>query len=420
MDMNIVKLKKYAAVCSVLYVEDDEIIRNATTTFLQRFFTDVTVAEDGAQALELYKHKNFDIVITDINMPNMNGIKMIEAMKEIYFGQAIIVTSAYNDSDSLMKFIELGVDRFVLKPFNNKQFLYILYKVAEELTYAREREDLEDQLEQSLKQAQNIIDHIDIGIVILKDNITTMVNHAFLKIGGFDSFETLQLEMPELGVLFEESAHSISAATNAEFIQKLQQVTQAESIVKILVEGKTIEYQVNLTHIKDDDAYIVTFTDITALHNAMNVDIHTKLPTRKFLLEKLELLKHKSSHLTVILLQVQHFKGVEKTYGKHASIEVEVEFAHLLKVLKVKKLPHSFIGYFSKNCFVVIPPNKPEVQEFLEAVKNLRISTKTIEKLNENIAEPLELSANLEIVKLDTTKEMNQIEVDLINTFDFM
>jgi len=420
MEINVVKLKKYAAACSVLYVEDDAIIRSATESFLKRFFTDVTTAEDGAKGLELYKHKNFDIVITDINMPNMNGVEMIEAMKEIFFGQVIIITSAYNDSDNLMKFIELGVDRFVLKPFNNKQFLHTLYKVAEELSYEREREDLEDQLEQSLKQAQNIINHIDIGIVILKDNVITMVNDAFLKIGGFDSFETLQLEMPELGVLFEESAHSISAATNAELLEKLQKVAKSESIVKIMVENKTIEYQVNLTHVEEDDTYIVTFTDITALHHAMNVDIHTKLPTRKSFLEKLELLKHKNSILTVILLQVQHFQGVEKIYGKRASIEVEIEFAYLLKSLRARKMPHSFIGYFSKNCFVVIPPTGAEITEFVKEFKNLKITTQTIEKLNKNIAEPLELSANLNIMNIDTTKEMNQLEVDLINTFDFM
>lgn len=350
----------------------------------------------------------------------MNGIEMIEAMKEIFFGQVIIITSAYNDSENLMKFIELGVDRFVLKPFNNKQFLHTLYKVAEELSYEREREDLEDQLEQSLKQAQNIINHIDIGIVILKDDVITMVNDAFLKIGGFDSFETLKLEMPELGVLFEESAHSISAATNEELIKKFQKVAKAESIVKIMVENKTLEYQVNLTHIEEDNTYILSFTDITALHNAMNVDIHTKLPTRKFLLEKLELLKHKSSLLTVILLQVQHFQGVEKIYGKRASIEVEIEFAYLLKSLRARKMPHSFIGYFSKNCFVVIPPARAEIKEFVKELKNLKITTQTIEKLNKNIAEPLELSVNLNIMNIDTTKEMNQLEVDLINTFDLM
>ena len=80
MDINIVKLKKYASACSVLYVEDDEVIRTATASFLGRFFSDIVLAEDGEIGLEKYKEREFDIVITDINMPNMNGIEMIEAI----------------------------------------------------------------------------------------------------------------------------------------------------------------------------------------------------------------------------------------------------------------------------------------------------------------------------------------------------
>ena len=116
-DINIVKLKKYASICSVLYVEDDGVIREATASFLGRFFPDVVLAEDGEEGINLYKSRAFDVVITDINMPHMNGIEMIQDIKEINYEQPIIVTSAYNDSENLMKLIELDVDRFVLKPF---------------------------------------------------------------------------------------------------------------------------------------------------------------------------------------------------------------------------------------------------------------------------------------------------------------
>jgi len=420
MDINIVKLKKYASLCSVLYVEDDELIRSATASFLGRFFPDVVLAEDGQKGLEIYKTRKFDVVITDINMPYMNGLEMIEAIKELYYEQSIIVTSAYNDSENLMKLIELNVDKFVLKPFNNKQFLYVLYKIAEELTYLKEKETLQAEIDKALNRAQHIVNEVNVGIVLIKNNIVTMANNAFLKIGGFDTFETIQLEMPEIGVLFEEASHCVSAATNEELIKELQSVKKEESIVRIILNTKTIEYQVTLTHIEEDDSYILTFTDVTALHNALNMDPHTKLPRRNFILEKIEILKQKNSKLSLITLNIKHFRNVEKIYGKRASLEVEIEFAHIINSIKERKCPTSFVGYFSKNSFVIIPSVSTETKEFVDELKSIKVMTETIEKHNKDTSEPLELFSNVKVTTIDTTKEMNQIEIDLINTFDFM
>ena len=152
-EINIVKLKKYASECSVLYVEDDELIRTQTASFLGRFFSDIVLAEDGEIGLKKYKSRKFDVVITDINMPNMNGIEMITAIKDIEYEQKIIVTSAYNDSQYLMSLINLNVNRFVLKPFNNKQFLYVLYKIAEELTFNKENAKLQEEITSLSKRA---------------------------------------------------------------------------------------------------------------------------------------------------------------------------------------------------------------------------------------------------------------------------
>jgi CheY-like chemotaxis protein/GGDEF domain-containing protein len=410
-DINIVKLKKYASICSVLYVEDDTLIREATASFLGRFFPDVVLAKDGIEGINLYKSRAFDVVITDINMPHMNGIEMIQAIKEINYEQPIIVTSAYNDSENLMKLIELDVDRFVLKPFNNKQFLYVLYKIAEELSYIKERELLQNEVSRVQIRTQHIVNELDIGIVLIKDNKIIMANDAFLKIGEFDTFETLQLEMPEIGILFEEASHSISASTNEEFIELLQSVKKEDSIVKVTRNKKTIEYQVSLTFIEEDESYIVSFTDITALHNAMYTDLHTKLPTRDFIIEKLDLLKNKSSELSLLAITIKHFENLEKIYGKRASLEAEIEFAHILKSIKERKCPDGFIGYFSRNCFLIILPIDYEAKELREELENIRVSTSSI---------PLELFTNVSMVKIETTKEMNQIEIDLINSFDFM
>ncbi|MEA2073972.1 MAG: response regulator [Campylobacterota bacterium] len=242
MDINIVKLKKYAAECSVLYVEDDEVIRDEIASFLGRFFPDVVLAEDGAIGLNKYKERSFDVVITDINMPNMNGIEMIEAIKEEHYEQTILVTSAYNDSENLMKLLDLDINRFILKPFNNKQFLYVLYKIAEELSLVKEKERLEDEVTLLSSRSQVILDQVQLGIIVLRDNELTMANRAFLELAGFDSYETFKLEMPDVSVLFEKATHCISAFSHEEFIEELYKAKEENRKVRIIRNSRTIEY----------------------------------------------------------------------------------------------------------------------------------------------------------------------------------
>lgn len=420
MDINIVKLKKYAANCSMLYVEDDEVIRTATTSFLGRFFSDIVLAEDGALGLEAYKSREFDIVITDINMPNMNGIEMIGAIKDLKYEQPIIVTSAYNDSENLMQLLEFDVNRFVLKPFNNKQFLYVLYKIAEELTFSEETTKLQEEILAISKHAQQIVDHVDLGIIVIKNNKVEMANRAFLDIGGFDTFATLELEIPELGVLFEETAHCISVATNEEFIKELQSVNKEDSKVRILQDGKTIEYQVSLSQLDEDESYVITFTDITAIHNVMYLDEHTKLPARKFILEKIDLLKNKMNTLSVILLSIKHYESLKKNYGKMEAIEVEKEFSKSIKTILEPLISKMFIGYFNTNMFIIIPQLGTLNSEVYDKLKNIKIATINFKKKYPNLENDIEISTNITKENLDINKNINQIEVDLMNAFDMM
>jgi YesN/AraC family two-component response regulator len=83
----------------VLYVEDDVIVRLSLGRFLRRRFKEVAEAGNGKDGLELYKALRPDIVITDIEMPVMNGIEMIERISAIVGkdGPIIIVTTGYDD-----------------------------------------------------------------------------------------------------------------------------------------------------------------------------------------------------------------------------------------------------------------------------------------------------------------------------------
>lgn len=123
----------------VLYVEDDISIRESTTELFKQFFNFLDVAEDGQQGLEAYKKhfkeegKFYDLVITDINMPYMNGIEMITEINKLNRKQSIIITSAHDDAAYLIPLIELGVDSFILKPFKMTAMLDVFFKNAQKV-----------------------------------------------------------------------------------------------------------------------------------------------------------------------------------------------------------------------------------------------------------------------------------------------
>ena len=121
---------------TVLYVEDSYIVRESTYDMMKEFFTHVDVAEDGVDGLQKYKkfHEEhdeyYDIVFTDINMPKMNGIKMSEAILIENKMQNIVVISAHNESDYLLKLINMGISNFILKPIEIIQFQNVISRLA--------------------------------------------------------------------------------------------------------------------------------------------------------------------------------------------------------------------------------------------------------------------------------------------------
>ena len=309
-------------------------------------------------------------------MPNLNGIDMIKAIKEVNQEQIILVTSAHNDSKYLVELINAGVMHFALKPFDNKQFLYTLYKIAKELNFYKEKESLR-------KKFQLIINQVKVGIVVIKDNKIDIANKAFLNIGNFNSVETLKLEMPDIGILFEKASHCISATTNSAFIEELEKTKKEDHKVRIIKDSNTYEYQIEITKIEEDNSSILTFTDITAIHNSLNSDEHTKLPSKKFVIEKIELLKQLKSELSVIILSINHYESITQWYGKNKAKNLEIIFSETLKHIIAKYLPDTFIGYFGENKFVIIP-NEDNIESFYKALENINISSFEFFKNHDN------------------------------------
>lgn len=124
------ELKEVTSELTVLYVEDEKMIRDGLYASLKQLFKEVQIAEDGSIGWEMYQNSRFHLVITDISMPNMDGISMIQHIKHKNPEAHIIVTSAQNDADKLLTLINLGVDRFLTKPLSKINLIDALYAVC--------------------------------------------------------------------------------------------------------------------------------------------------------------------------------------------------------------------------------------------------------------------------------------------------
>ena len=129
----------------VLLVEDEADAREILSFYLNTIFEDVVVAVDGQEALEIFEKelknkKSFDLVLTDIKMPRLNGMDMIEKMLDLMKNQKFIIVSAYKDEDKLLKSINFRVLGYFLKPINVDNMMEILKKAKiEVLKEKRER-----------------------------------------------------------------------------------------------------------------------------------------------------------------------------------------------------------------------------------------------------------------------------------------
>ncbi|WP_455755493.1 response regulator [Sulfurimonas sp.] len=152
--INLKELKELTKELKVLYVEDDSSIRATMTDYLKKLFVLVVSANDGADGLEEYKKDDFDLIITDLSMPHMNGLDMIQAIKKIDEDQAVLITSAHSESDYMFGAIKAGIDGYIIKPFDYGQLNHELFKITQRLKITKENEEYKLYLQEMVDKKQ--------------------------------------------------------------------------------------------------------------------------------------------------------------------------------------------------------------------------------------------------------------------------
>jgi DNA-binding response OmpR family regulator len=155
-------LRTSASVYTILVVDDEELIRNLLVTFLSKMGHSCVIAIDGVDALDKMKRNKIDIVITDIKMPNMDGIILTNKISLQYPELPIMVMTAFDEEYSAGVAISAGAREFIKKPFSLDEFAIRLHKMIDDSEAPRglkaekngdkDMQDLMDELETAIKK----------------------------------------------------------------------------------------------------------------------------------------------------------------------------------------------------------------------------------------------------------------------------
>lgn len=113
---------------SILYVDDDEILRSSTENILSTLFKNVFVAKDGEEAIKIYDTNNINILMLDIKMKNMSGIDVAKYIRAIDSKIPIFLVSSYTDVEDMLDAIKLDLVDYLKKPFSFEELLNALLR----------------------------------------------------------------------------------------------------------------------------------------------------------------------------------------------------------------------------------------------------------------------------------------------------
>lgn len=178
---------KYLKKITILYVEDDKNTREELEFFLENKVLKLYSAKNGEEGLALFKEHSPDLIISDIQMPVLNGIDMVRQIKEINFSIPVILITAFNDTDYLFQAIKLNISNYLTKPLNLNLLIDVLTNMSKAIFLEKENKEIFN----TLSQYKNIVDERSIISKSDENGIITYVNKPFEIISGYSHDELI-------------------------------------------------------------------------------------------------------------------------------------------------------------------------------------------------------------------------------------
>lgn len=118
---------------NILFLEDDLIIRNNYSNYLEKYFINVFEASNAIDALKIFKSEKIDFILADVEMEGINGIEFIKEIRKKNENVLVVIMSAYDNKEYLMEAIRLNLFDYLIKPVSRNSFQNTILKALEKL-----------------------------------------------------------------------------------------------------------------------------------------------------------------------------------------------------------------------------------------------------------------------------------------------
>ena len=361
------KLKEDAKDISILHVEDNTKLKLNASKFLKKFFNTLYTASDGQEGLNVFKEFHPQIVITDINMPKLNGIELSRLIKKNSPDTKIIIMSAFDTNKNLHECIEIGVSKFLKKPVNAVDFSNILHLCVKEIKKEKDLKIFHMHL-------GDIFNYQSSMVVMMQDQKIIFTNQMFLNFFNVKNIEEFKEKNDDLGALFLEHGGFLYNKVGKNWFDEIKEnKTKLHHVKLIDSDSNQRHFILKYQTIPEKKSYsIISFDDITELNLLKLFD--------KKSTDNIEKIKNKKAMFDLFkVIQRNNAKVILHNYYKELSVSND---AIITKIddnsitLKTNYTQQKAMQFERKA--IIESEALPKVV-FCEKVKNISFSDQTVE-----------------------------------------
>lgn len=374
--MNIEKLEETTSFCktlNLLYVVKDKNNKNNNLEYFENFFKEVVFIDNGLEALKEFGKNKFSIVMTDIDILELNGFELIERIKNINKDIVTIIYSSNDDKNSFLKTIQLKIDGYLIPPFSENNFLEILYKSIANCREKKEKINKQKENFRIQKQFTDLVDKSSIISKTDKNGIITYVNENFCKTSEYSKEE-----------LIGKTHNLVRHPDNPKEVYKdlwntikNKKIEWSGVIKNLSKSGKTYYIKTTIKPILDANGQILEYVSVRS-------NVNTIMSDKKHLIDKIE----SNNLFLLILIQIEDFEILDRFYNILTVDKIEKMFAFNM----LSYLPNAYVfeniynigngRYALLADFFDFASSETNIIEYLETfVKNIRKSILIVDEI---------------------------------------
>ncbi|PNV84424.1 MAG: hypothetical protein C0627_01075 [Sulfurimonas sp.] len=258
---NFLTLGKKVKGLTLLYIEDNKGLQQQATKVFKKIFKNIITVDNGEDALAYFKKYKPDIVISDINMPKLNGLEVSKMIKKIKPSTKIIITSAFDDKDYLLDAIEANVSKYLKKPISITKLIEAIMKAADEINFEKDKDIFEHYI-------KDVFEHQDIILILEKNEEILIVNNKCLTFFSQESLESFREFFLNFDKLFLEHNNFLYNHDDIDWLKVAKENSPKLFNVKMAdKDGSSRHFILKAYQIpKKEETFILSFDDITELN----------------------------------------------------------------------------------------------------------------------------------------------------------